>query len=380
MHDSITPFGTLSVALFFTQGVSLRAWDDAGMFEREVALYRHLQSRGVKIVFVTYGDRTDLDYQNRIPGIKICCNNWKLPDWLYAKLIPWLHSNALKTVDLIKTNQTKGADIALETAQYCNKPMLARCGYMWSEFSALEQGVDSQIVAQSLAIECKVFRAADGIVVTTSAMRAAVQARFSELNDKVSVIPNYVDTDHFNPALTAKDYGQPRLCFVGRLDQQKNIKALIEAVSDLDIDLDIIGQGVLYAQLSSIAAMNPRIRFLGAIPHKQLPDILRSCSAFILPSLYEGHPKVLLEAMACGLPVIGTDVSGIKEVITHGQNGWLCKPDADSIREAIQNVLADTALQKMLGSNAYRYVEGNYSLKNIVETELNLYRKIVDKG
>lgn len=358
----------------------MRAWDDAGMFEREVALYRHLQLRGVKITFVTYGDRTDLNHQNRIPGIKICCNNWNLPDWLYAKLIPWLHGSALKTVDLIKTNQTKGADVALEAAQYWNKPMLARSGYMWSEFSIIEHGVDSQVAEQSLTIEDKVFHAADGVVVTTSTMRAAIQARFPELNAKVTVIPNYVDTNHFNPASTVKDYGRKRLCFVGRLDQQKNIKVLIEAVSDLDVDLDIIGQGVLYAQLSSIAVTNPRIRFLGALTHKQLPDVLRSCSVFILPSLYEGHPKVLLEAMACGLPVIGTDVPGIKEVISHGVNGWLCKPDADSIRQAIQTVLADTALQKMLGSNAYRYVEENCSLKNIVETELNLYRKIVDKG
>ena len=383
MHDNgmtIKRNRMCSMALFFTRGVSLRSWDEAGLFEREVALYRRLQSRGVKVIFITYGDATDLDYRTRIPGISICCNRWNLPDQWYARLIPWLHRKALKTADLVKTNQTYGAEIALAAAQYWHKPLLARCGYMWSDFNVLECGADSLQATHSLSIESKVFHAADGIVVTTSAMRANIETRFSGLGKKITVIPNYVDTDIFAPAITSNNDDRKRLCFVGRLEPQKNIAVLIQAVNDLDVDLDIIGQGVLHDQLRTIAASNPRINFLGTISHTMLPGVLRSCSVFILPSLYEGHPKSLLEAMACGLPVIGTDVPGIKEVVNHGNTGWLCKTDAGSIREAIQTVLSDTTLQQQLGNNASRYISEHNALERIVETELETYHRILGTG
>jgi glycosyltransferase involved in cell wall biosynthesis len=369
----------LSVVLFFTRGVSLRVWDETGMFEREVALYRRLQLLGVNVTFVTYGDGTDLDYQNRIPDISICCNRWNLPDWLYAKLIPWLHRKALKTVDLVKTNQTCGADIALAAARHWKKPLLARCGYMWSKNAALKHGGDSEYALESLAVENKVFCAADFIAVTTGSMRSCIQERFPGLERKVTVIPNYVDTELFTPA-RYKAMTRPRLCYVGRLDQEKNLEALIAAVLGLEIELEIIGCGTLHDKLATIIAGNSQIRLVGMVPNNRLPDHFRRCALFILPSLYEGHPKALLEAMACGVPVIGTDVSGINEVINHGQTGWLCKPDADSIREAIQKVLADNALQERLGSNASRYVVENFALERIVEMELDIYRHILCKG
>ena len=75
---------------------------------------------------------------------------------------------------------------------------------------------------------------------------------------------------------------------------------------------------------------------LGNVLHRLLPEILNSGALVILPSHYEGYPKTVLEAMACGLPVIGTDVRGIRELIRHGVTGWLCGTDSASIRAAIQ--------------------------------------------
>lgn len=369
----------LSMVLFFTRGISLRSWDEAGMFEREVALYRRLQSRGVKVTFITYGDGTDLHFQNRIPGIRICCNCWNLPERLYAKLIPWLHRKALKTADLVKTNQTCGADIALAAARFLNKPLLARCGYMWSKNAIFEHGGDSDRARESLAVEGEAFCTADFVAVTTHSMRSSILERFPGLESKVVVIPNYVDTELFTPTRHGT-VPRPRLCFVGRLEQEKNLEELISAVRGLDIELEIIGCGTLHNKLAAMIASNSQIRLVGVVPHNLLPDHFHKCALFILPSLYEGHPKSLLEAMSCGLPVIGTDVSGINEIINHGQNGWLCKPNADSIREAIQDVLADTALQERLGKNACRYVTDNFSLERIVEMELDIYRNTLRKG
>ena len=78
---------SLRLVLFFTRGVSLRTWDQVGMFEREVAIYQRLQEHGVQMAFVTYGDASDLRYAGRIPGIRILCNRWGLSRWRYDALL-----------------------------------------------------------------------------------------------------------------------------------------------------------------------------------------------------------------------------------------------------------------------------------------------------
>lgn len=368
-----------SVALFFTRGVSLHSWYQAGLFEREVALYRRLQSNGVKVTFITYGDSADLQYEGLLPGITICCNRFGIPDWLYARLINQLHRKHLLAADLIKTNQTIGADVALLAAVRLRKPLISRCGYLLSEFAACQFGADSRQAVQARELEDKVFGSADAIVVTTPAMKDSVLNRQKNAGTKIEVIPNYVDMTIFSPTDKLLDTLLPRLCFVGRLEPQKNIEALIEAVNGTDTYLDIIGQGEMADALANAAVGNTRISFHGPIPNKSLPQYILRSSAFILPSLYEGHPKVLIEAMACGVPVIGADVPGINAVIRHGENGWLCRTDASSIREAIQTVLSDTALQQRLGSNAHRYVMEHYDLDKVVEMELDVYRRILGK-
>ena len=114
------------------------------------------------------------------------------------------------------------------------------------------------------------------------------------------------------------------------------------------------------------------MNFLGNIPNRELPKILNQHEVFVLPSLWEGMPKTLLEAMACGLPVIGTRIDGTKEVIEHGKNGILCETDSNSIREAIINVMENEKLKQKLGENARRTIVENYSLPNLAEKELKL--------
>src|SRR3546814_18364330 len=78
---------------------------------------------------------------------------------------------------------------------------------------------------------------------------------------------------------------------------------------------------------------------------------------FVLPSSYEGHPKTLLEAMACGAAVIGTDVPGIREVIEDGRTGLLCAPTAAALRDAIERLLSDEPLRRRLGGHARPQLE-----------------------
>jgi glycosyltransferase involved in cell wall biosynthesis len=104
---------------------------------------------------------------------------------------------------------------------------------------------------------------------------------------------------------------------------------------------------------------------------------LNRSEVFILPSLYEGSPKALLEAMACGLPVIGTNVTGIKEVIADGENGLLCNTDSESIRDAIIRLLASGDMRRRLGSNARAQIESNYSMEKILEKEIAVHSTVL---
>ena len=119
------------------------------------------------------------------------------------------------------------------------------------------------------------------------------------------------------------------------------------------------------------------VEFLGNIPNNELPNILNQHEVFILPSLYEGMPKTLLEAMACGLPVIGTDVGGIREIVEHGRNGLLCGTDPKSIRETIQVLTNNEKLKRTLGEQAGITIKEKFSLNRLIEKELKLYGDLI---
>jgi glycosyltransferase involved in cell wall biosynthesis len=246
---------------------------------------------------------------------------------------------------------------------------------MWSQFTQRRHGPESQAAQEALAIEAEVFSSADAVIVTTEAMRQDVVCRLPDVEPRVHVVPNYVDTDAFRPP-TRRSGGRYRLCYVGRLDQsQKNLRALVAAVRDLDVECELIGRGALRDELARAAAAQPGLRLCGNVPSECLPALLQSADAFVLPSFYEGHPKALLEAMACGLPVITTNVPGIREIIRHGHTGWLCEPNAESLRAGIQTVRNDPALAERMGANARQYVVEHCSLSHVLELELAVYRE-----
>jgi glycosyltransferase involved in cell wall biosynthesis len=118
-----------------------------------------------------------------------------------------------------------------------------------------------------------------------------------------------------------------------------------------------------------------RVRWLNFMPHQELPRYLHDARLFILPSVYEGHPKALIEAMSCGMPVIGTRTPGIRELIHHGETGWLCDTDPASIRQALLKLLENPELCAHLGNNARAFVVRNFSIERIVQQELALYQQ-----
>jgi glycosyltransferase involved in cell wall biosynthesis len=367
----------MHLALFFTRGVSLRTWDEAGILEREASLYLRFKSEGISSSFITYGDVSDLSYADRIPGIEILCNRWGLPAHLYEIGMPLLHARRLLHSDVIKTTQTSGAHTALCAAYLWHKPLIVRCGYMWSLNAARQHGPNSRSARLGRWLEFFAFNLARRIVVTAPAMQCDIVQRFPRLDGRVIVIPNYVDTGRFYPKPDEQRQGE--VIFVGRLSAEKNLSALLEAIQPLDVNLTVIGNGPLRAELESRFSLGDRVCWQGNVPNQELPRYLNRSCLFVLPSLYEGHPKAIIEAMACGVPVIGADSPGIRDLIHHGETGWLCDTDSNSIRLAIQEMMAQPLLRDRLARNALQYVWEHFALDRILKIEIELLRQVAQR-
>ena len=367
----------IGLVLFFTRGMSLKVWDTIGMLEREVALYYRLQEKGIKISFVTYGYTEDLNYAERLPGINILCNHLKLPTFLYERLLPLLHFSSFRQSHVFKSNQTLGAMTALRNSRLFRKKFIARSGYLLSVVTEHRYGQNSVEARRVEKLERRIFSSADKAVVTAPAMYHRITQRYNISPARVRVIPNYVDTDIFYPTAESKDSGK-RLCYIGRLGEEKNLVNLMEAVKGLDVELLMVGNGPLGSRLLEMATRDgTAVRFLDNVPNLQLPSILNHSDLFVLPSQYEGHPKTLIEAMACGIPVIGTDVSGIRELIVHLENGYLCGTRPEEIREAIRWMLNNGSQRTRMGRNARAYVVEHFALDRIVENEIALLEELV---
>ncbi len=371
----------MSLTLFFTAGTGLIDWDTGGNLERELALYSRLGQRFGPVNLITYGGKRDRQYAGRLPEFNICPALWRRRQGLTALELALRHGSTLARTDLFKTNQMRGAQIPVWLKRLFGKPLIVRCGFLHGYFTE-KQTTDPLLVARAHELERRAFRAADLIFLTSAWQRAYVLERYGLDEESVSVVPNYVQTEHFRPMPDVpKRYD---LVFVGRGTEQKNLPELLRALwllkrSGREVRALLAGSCNRNAQLAELVKRySLAVEFAGQIPTARLPEVLGSARAFILPSHYEGHPKALLEAMSCALPCIGTDVDGIGQEIIHGQTGYLCQTDAESIAEAIGTVLGDRELSARLATGARAVVEREFSLERVVEIESRWIRRLLD--
>jgi glycosyltransferase involved in cell wall biosynthesis len=207
--------------------------------------------------------------------------------------------------------------------------------------------------------------------------------QLSELHDpfKVGVISNGVDTGFFLPRPHCNEIF--RFLFVGRYQRQKNLFFLLKHLqrladqTDIPFQLDMVGDGPLKRQLqeySSTLPVGSSIIWHGWCPQEQLRMHYQSADCLLNPSLYEGMPNVLLEAMACGLPVIASDVAGNREVVRHGETGFLFSLSCpEDFIGAMQTVLSDRAMLEKLGESARRETARKYSWKKTAAEYLKIF-------
>lgn len=365
--------------LFMTEGMSLTAWQEAGLLERELSLYKKIRPYVKKITIVSYGNKQDYTFAKELEGLDLICNSWNLPRKLYITLLPFIcHFHAQGDL-LFKSNQLPGADIALKVARKLNAKMIVRCGYPHSEFIERIHGTNSTQAQDARALERHVFQNADHCFVTTKTMKASLSQKNDIPPHKVSIVPNYVLTNTFTPTQKPASQRNKHIVFVGRFSPQKNLKSLLTALEGLDFHLHLVGEGELREELEQLSKnLNLAVTFHGRVTHNNILPILRQAEVFILPSLYEGHPKSLMEAMSAGMCVIASDVVGNNEVVYNGISGVLTGTDAKEIRKSLVSLYRDPSLMKKLASNARKQILEENCVDIVFRKEISLYEKIYD--
>jgi glycosyltransferase involved in cell wall biosynthesis len=233
------------------------------------------------------------------------------------------------------------------------------------------------------AIDRFLLRWTDEVIcVAKSDCDLALKERLA-LPDHVSVIYNGIDLSGFE-LRGANDRAEERFIVgtVGRLHEQKGHVHLLEAAALIrqsrpQVRIRIIGDGPLRSQLEAKARalrVDDIVEFLGA--RSDVPAQLRQFDLFALPSLWEGLPYVLLEAMATGIPVVATDVDGVREVVGDRAEGILVPPrDSRALATAIIDLAADPARRAELGARGAQAVRQRFSLDAMIAQTLDVYSR-----
>lgn len=204
---------------------------------------------------------------------------------------------------------------------------------------------------------------------------------------KVSVVRNGITIDRYtippDTILRSELTGgsdRPIVLMPARLEQQKGHRYLLEAAAQLPEPLFLLaGEGpdreALEAQARSLGLIE-RVRFLGH--RKDIPALLSICDVFVLPSLCEGLPLSILEAMAAGKPVIASAIGGTEEVIIHNETGLLVPPrDASALADAIHRVLSDPIWGGELATTGQRRVRKMFPVQKMVEGTVAVYEELL---
>ena len=228
--------------------------------------------------------------------------------------------------------------------------------------------------------------------ITTNAKELAKKAK-AFVNKEVHIIPNGVDTDHFKPTSKNNDLANalglgndPVIGFVGELRKKKGLETLLPAYAQTceqhPMTLLIIGevrQGDDKNFFDQFQLANPNLHIIvtGYIPYNDLPSYYSLIDILVHPSLRDGMPNAILEAMACEIPVIATPVGGIKDILQNETNGITVHiNDETMLTEKIIELLNNPKKQISLGKNARKIIINKFMLEKELQANLNIYQSL----
>ena len=292
--------------------------------------------------------------------------------WLYTFLMPLRHRRALADCSVLRVFQITGAVPAIAARRRFGVPFVTTYGF-W--YAALARSRLTRVLRR--AVESAALATAAAVIVTTPALEAYVRSR--RPRGSVHLIPNGVDTTLFRPTPRPPREGAEVL-YVGRLSDEKNLGTILDAAAGLERGLRVtfLGDGPARGRLEARAgALGVNLRVCPVVPHAEVAAIMADADVFVLASFSEGHPKVLLEAMASGVPCVASDCEGNRSLVEEGRTGLLFDPHRpDELAGQIRRVLAESGLATTLASTARSLVVERYDLNALLDREIALLQGV----
>ena len=208
------------------------------------------------------------------------------------------------------------------------------------------------------------------IALTNFSKSKFVEANF--LTDKIEIKSNFV-FDMYDPDSDKKEYA----LFIGRISEEKGIRCLIKAWEKIDYKLIIVGTGPLEDFVKS--QLNENIIFLGKQNKEEIRVLMNAASFLIIPSIwYEGFPMVILEAYSAGLPVIGSRIGSIEEVVLDNITGLHFKPnDSKDLVKKVNRIIKDRELLKIISKNSRKEYLEKYTPSKNYDILINIYNSVI---
>jgi len=347
---------------------------------------------GNRVVHIPAGPETPLDRETLARHI---------PDFVQA-IKEFTEAKALE-YDLLHSHYWMSGMAAIELKATWSVPMV----HMFHTLGVMKQRVARSVEEiegdYRLNGEKEVLRVADRIVAATLAELAQLQWLYQADVNKITVIPPGVDISHFYPisADEAKEViGLPpcerMLLFVGRIEPLKGLDVLIKALKLLDeqgiyVCLAVIGGDPVNGQeprnqemervkmLSDEAGLQKLVTFLGKRSQNLLPYYYSASEVVVVPSHYESFGMVALEAMACGTPVVASQVGGLAFLVQDGVTGYTVPvDDPHALADRLKLILQDNTLREKLGAQAVEFARG-YAWDNIAARMIALYEAVLSQ-
>ena len=256
-------------------------------------------------------------------------------------------------------------------------------------YIAWGRGSDIYLYRHEKQFKRIILKNSNAAIALTDDMKEAMQNIW---NMPICVIPNGIDLEKFNTLRKSKMHStkiaesdDKVILFVGRLHPIKGLAYLIKAMKIIHqrypkSRLLIVGDGDERDNLNMIVKnsnLNECVTFIGKVPNKSIPEYMALADILVLPSLSEGFPVVILEAMACGLPIVATKIRGNQEIIKDWDNGFLVEPrNSENITEKVLLLLKDDQLRRIIAGKNIE-VAKRYSWESVARRVEEIYFGVV---
>ncbi|MBS1802008.1 MAG: glycosyltransferase family 4 protein [Acidobacteria bacterium] len=367
--------GMLKRVIAFPRGVEIFDPDDEGG-QRQVRSYRRY----------SWADRVAWAAWRRLPGSK---RAWNLPVVFstgYADRLAagWIepctifHGWTGNCLACIERARGFGAQIVIEQAtmhpREWQRTVLGEC----ERFGVRPRDCRALLPEALVRRMEREYEKADIIVVPSAIAKQSFER--AGLGRKAIVLHAGVDHEFFRPADAAKPRSPFRVCFVGRVEIAKGLPYLLEAWKKLSLpnaELVLIGEVAEEMQPFLSRWAMPNLRLTGLLPADEVAELYRSSYLFVFPSVNEGLARSIFEAMASGLPVVATELSGAEDCISSGTEGNVIPArDVDALAEGIRWHFDNAEASRAMGAAARARIESEFTLEKYVDRAIAMYRSM----